>query len=506
MFHNRVILYYVFKNIIFAKIIIFIISSKNMSTILNLIKTKAESIFNINVENIIQLKQSGSYRQYFRLYFENRTILGVYNADMRENDAFISFSKHFLSKGLNVPKVLASFTDENIYFIEDLGDTTLFNFIQQCNSEDEKIEIYKKVIDNLIEFQNKAIEGLDLSKAFPKAEFDHQSIMWDLNYFKYMVLKIAKVPFEEQKLEDDFAKLSSMLTSADSSFFLYRDFQSQNIMLHDNKLYFIDYQGGRKGAIYYDLASLLYDSKAKLSQENRQILLDYYFNKFTQDKIIDYKVFESNFYNFVLIRILQASAAYCFRGLVEKKLSFIASLPFSIQNIKFLLDNNYISEHLTELKRCLEFYVYKSEVSQIFNKRKHVKVRINSFSFLKGGYPKDEKNNGGGFVFDCRFLPNPGAYEQYKHFNGLDNIIKDYLCGFVEVENFIVKCTEIVLNAIDSYEIKQYEHLQVNFGCTGGKHRSVYCAQKTFEILKNIFNINVDIKHIELEKINSQTL
>lgn len=477
-----------------------------MTEILNIIKNKAEITFNKKVDNIIKLKQSGSYRNYYRIFFDQSTILGVYNPDKQENIAFVCFANHFKNLGLNVPKILANFEQENIYFIEDLGDTTLYDYLQQCTNENQKIEIYKKVIDKLIDFQIKAIDNLDLSKAYPKAEFDKQSILWDLNYFKYMVLKIAKVPFDEQKLEYEFEILSSSLINVDSNYFLYRDFQSSNIMFFNNEIYFIDFQGGRKGSFYYDLASLLFDSKAKLCHQTRQLLLEYYFKQFSNIKPIDYKTYEKNFYNFVLIRILQASAAYCFRGLVEKKLSFIATIPYSIENIKFLLENKHISEQLPQLRQSLEFYANYSQVAQMFSNQRKVKVRINSFSFIKSGYPADEMNNEGGFVFDCRLLPNPGALEQYKRFCGLDAEIQTYLSGFEEVETFIVKCTEIVLNAIESYENKQYEHLQVNFGCTGGKHRSVYCAQKTYEILKNIFKIDVEIKHIELEKINSQIL
>lgn len=470
-----------------------------MEHIFNIIKNLAQSSFKQEVQKILMLKQSGSYRKYFRIYFENETILGVYNQDYNENIAFVTFAKHFLKKGLNVPKILAENLEQNVYFIEDLGDMTLYDFLQNSSNQGEIEKIYKKTIDELINFQIKAIKGLDLTKAYPRAVFDQQSITWDLNYFKYFVLKIAKVPFDEQKLEEDFSKLAQMLTNVQMNYFLYRDFQSKNIMINNNKLYFIDFQGGRKGSLYYDLASLLYDSKAKLNDKFREQMRDYYYQQLSKTISIDYQIFLQDYNNYLLIRLLQAFGAYSFRGIVEKKLAFVSSISPALENINILLKKGYVNKNLTELTKTLEFLAEKSEFKKQFEPIDNVLVRINSFSFKKSSYPKDEKENGGGFVFDCRFLPNPGKLEQYKNLTGQDKPVIEYLEGFEEVETFVAKTAEMIATAARNYQNNGYTDLQVNFGCTGGQHRSVYCAQKVSEILKKLYNLNIETKHLEMQ-------
>jgi len=470
-----------------------------MVKIIDIISTIYTEKFNDNITQIIRLKQSGSYREYYRIIGSKNTILGVYNADLQENKAYLEFSKHFISYNLKVPKILFISEKKDIYFVEDLGDTTIFDFLQTKPTENKIIETYKKILDELIKFQFEGIKNLNLENCYPRQEFDKQSMMWDLNYFKYFVLKIAKVPFNEQSLENDFETLTTFLLSAKSDCFLYRDFQSKNIMLFENEVYFIDFQGGRKGSYFYDLASLLYDSKANLSENIKNILLNYYFEKISKLTKIDNNDFLNYFNNFLLIRLLQAFGAFGFRGIVEKKIPFIASIPNALKNIKKILHS--IKLEIPELINSLNYLVNKSDIAKTFEKTDNkLKIRINSFSFLKTGYPIDEKNNGGGFVFDCRFLPNPGRQEKYKQLSGLDLPVIEYLEGIPEVENFVVSVSEIILKAAKSYENQNFTDLQVNFGCTGGQHRSVYCAEKVSSILKNLYGLNVETKHIELSK------
>jgi aminoglycoside/choline kinase family phosphotransferase len=472
-----------------------------MDNLLTNIKKNYQKVFNKKLKESKQLRRSGSYRKYYRLKgFDGQTVLAVYNPDVYENDAFVAFAGHFAELGFNVPQVYSYFREDKIYFVQDLGDKTLYDFVVSRNSDDGLFDIYKKILDYLLQFQFIGVKGIDLGKCYPRKYFDKQSIMWDLNYFKYFVLKQAKVSFNEQALEDDFNVLADYLVLAGMDSFMYRDFQSKNIMLYNNDMYFIDFQGGRKGAFYYDLASLLYDSKAKLTESFREKMLDYYYLGLQKYKKIDRTQFNKFYYHFVLIRMLQAFGAYGFRGLVEKKISFVKSIPEALSNIRILLENGYPDLNVSELKSSLEKLVYESEFVHRYKKIKGVRIKINSFSYHYSAYPKDETGNGGGFVFDCRSLPNPGRLEEYKLKTGLDKEVEEYLDSYAEVEEFLQEVVEIVVKAARKYANRGFENLQVNFGCTGGRHRSVYCAERTGEILRELYGLDVDIRHLMQEK------
>ncbi len=292
--------------------------------------------------NIILLPESGSYREYYRIESDSHSAVGVLNNDKKENTAFIGLTKHFIKAGLSVPKVYKEDLSNNAYLIEDLGDTSLFSYISSIKNTENHLQktiaIYKLIIDELTKFQILANKNLDYSICYPRPAFDKQSMMWDLNYFKYYFLKLAKVPFDEQNLEDDFNNFSDYLLECDSNFFLYRDFQSANIMLYNNKPYFIDYQGGRRGALQYDIASLLFDSKANIPHNIRDILLNYYIDVIRELYPINVDRFIHFFYGFVLIRIMQAMGAYGFRGLYEKKKHFLYSIPYAIGHLKSVLE------------------------------------------------------------------------------------------------------------------------------------------------------------------------
>ncbi|MCF6241500.1 MAG: phosphotransferase, partial [Bacteroidales bacterium] len=269
-------------------------------------------------KEIIALPESGSYRKYYRIKGSKKTAIAVYNEDRKENIAFVEFSKHFKSKDLPVPEIYGANLDKNVYLQEDLGDTTLFAYITEnrpgVEFPDKLFEILKKVLEQLVNFQLKGSEGFNYSYCYPRAAFDKQSMMWDLNYFKYYFLKLAKIPFDEQDLENDFLKFSDFLLEAKTDYFLYRDFQTRNIMIRNDKPYFIDYQGGRKGALQYDLASLLYDAKADIPQEIRNRLRKYYINKLSKYQEVDVEKFNAYYFGYVLIRIMQAMGAFGFRG------------------------------------------------------------------------------------------------------------------------------------------------------------------------------------------------
>lgn len=453
-----------------------------------------------------QILGSGSNRKYFRISGESKTAIGVFNENKKENKAFIYLTKHFLKYKLNVPKIYSSYLSKGIYLLEDLGDTTLYSYLdgQRENNKfpETVIPFYKKVLEKLPEFQIKAGVNLDFSICYPRAFFDKQSIMWDLNYFKYYFAKALDINFDEQKLEDDFHTLTKFILTADSNYFMYRDFNSRNIMIKDGELYFIDYQGGRKGALQYDIASILYDSKANIPINIREELLDYYLKNANQIKKINTKEFFKYYDGFVLIRLLQMLGAYGFRGLYEGKAHFIQSIPYAINNIAFVLKKIKTKINTPELFSVLERLVNLSEIKNYeWTKSKQLTVRINSFSY-KEKIPIDVSGNGGGYVFDCRVIPNPGKMEEFKTLTGKDLPVKDYLDKMPEAQKFLSNVINIISQSIESYISRGWTDLMINFGCTGGQHRSVYFAEKLAEYIQSKYNIPVKLEHMQLNKKN----
>ena len=459
-----------------------------------------------NLETINQLPESGSYRKYYRLISNKHQCLGVFNADKKENNAFIAFTQHFLNLKLPVPKIYAQNLEENIYLIEDFGNTTLFTFLQNNTIEDNPTNdtylLYKKVIEELPKFQITAGKDLDYTKCYPRPQFDKQSMLWDLNYFKYYFLKLAKITFDEQHLEEDFDTFTEFLLQSDCNYFLYRDFQSRNIMISDNKPYFIDYQGGRKGALQYDIASLLYDAKANLPNPIRTQLLNYYIAQLKQYINVNEDTFKQYYYGYVLIRIMQAMGAYGFRGFYENKTHFLQSIPYAIQNIQDILNTIELPVKIPTLLNVLQQICY-SEILKNLGQKPKLKVSINSFSYKKS-LPVDQSGNGGGFVFDCRALPNPGRYIEYKFSTGRDTNVISFLENEQEVHQFIHNVYNIVSQSVNRYIERDFSNLMINFGCTGAQHRSVYCAEKISEMLNKNFDINIELNHIEQTQLNNQ--
>lgn len=449
------------------------------------------------------LPQSGSYREYIRIIGEKRTVLGAFNADLKENHAFISFSKHFLSKNLPVPEIYHQDDENGLYLLQDLGKTTLFDYILHLRVGEgfatDLVLIYKKIISQLVRFQVEGGEGLDFAACYPRDSFDKQSMIWDLHYFKYYFLKLAKIPFDEQLLENDFQKFSDYLLDAPRDYFLYRDFQSRNIMLVNGEPWFIDYQGGRKGALQYDLASLLYDAKADLPQEVRDELFDHYLQEVQKVQKVDSKAFNSFFQGYVLIRIMQAMGAYGFRGFYERKEHFLKSIPYALKNLETILSRLDMPVELPELTKALN-EVVGSEFLQQVGQEEEVKlhVEINSFSYRRG-IPLDKSTNGGGFVFDCRAIHNPGRYKEYVEMTGKDQPVIDFFKEKSEMDEFLTSVYAIVDMSVDKYVKRKFTNLQVSFGCTGGRHRSVFSAESLAKHLREKFDVNISLRHIERE-------
>jgi len=454
------------------------------------------------VSTITELQAHGSDRRYFRIIGITKRAIGVQNNDLKENIAFLTFSKHFFSKGLRVPQIYAEQLEKSIYLEQDLGDQTLFSFLTDRRKEhgfDAVIQdMYKKVIEALPDFQVMASRDMDLGVCYPRSSFDRQSMMWDLNYFKYYFLKLAKIPFDEQRLEDDFHRFCDFLLSAERDYFLYRDFQSRNVMIVDSQPYFIDYQGGRRGALQYDVASLLFDAKADIPGDVRQKLLHQYVDRLSTYMEVDRKRFMQHYYGYVLIRIMQALGAYGFRGFYERKEHFLKSVPYAIKNLEWLLHEADLPVDFPALTEAWNGLVRSSFLRQLGNVQLRLTARIQSFSY-KRGIPVDEKGHGGGFVFDCRFLPNPGREERYKSLSGKDQPVIDYLKSDKSVSSFLRNVNSIIDMAIIDYQKRNFTDILISFGCTGGQHRSVYCAEQLSRHLARKFDIDVDVRHRDFE-------
>jgi aminoglycoside/choline kinase family phosphotransferase len=403
-----------------------------------------------------------------------------------------------------VPEIYGEDLDQGAYLEEDLGDTTLFEFL----SKNRKGEIiappvvgaYRKVVEVLPRFQVQAGRDLNYDVCYPIGSFDRQSIAWDLNYFKYYFLRLAGIPFSEQALENDFGRLTDFLLSAPRDYFLYRDFQSRNILLRDGEPFFVDYQGGRKGALQYDIASLLYDAKADLPAALRQELLDHYLDALGQYVKLDREAFMRHYYAYVYVRILQALGAYGFRGFYERKAHFLQSVPYALKNLRWLLHHVELPIELPTLMGAFRSMLASEKLQGLASEAANLVVRIFSFSFHHS-LPKDESGNGGGFVFDGRSLPNPGREERFKALTGKDAPVIDYLNQQESVHQFLASVLSLVDASVGSYKERGFKNLMVSFGCTGGQHRSVFLAEQLAKRLRAKNGVEVAVRHLELEKM-----
>ena len=392
-------------------------------------------------------KLGASGRRIIRLRNEQHNAIGILYGVREENAAFLEFSKHFRRHGLPVPEIYAEDLNEGAYLEEDLGDTTLFEFLTKNRSGEQiapnVIDAYRRAVTALPRFQVEAGRDLNYSVCYPRASFDQQSIAWDLNYFKYHFLKLAGIGFNEQELEEDFRRLTVFLLSADRDYFLYRDFQSRNIMLRDGEPYFVDYQGGRKGALQYDIASLLFDAKADLPPALRQELLDHYLDQLAGHITLDRDLFLRHYYAYVFIRIMQALGAYGFRGLYEGRPVFVQSIPYALKNIRWLLSHIELPIALPALMKVFSEMANWERLQGVAAEPAKLTVRIMSFSF-HCGLPRDESGHGGGFVFDARSLPNPGREERFKAATGKDAPVIEYLEKQEAVRQFLANAIALV--------------------------------------------------------------
>ena len=473
---------------------------------MDVLKRLFEQHFHSPVERVqpLQGQLGGSGRNIIRLANGNASAIGILHPVREENVAFLEFSKHFRRHHLPVPEIYAENLSEGAYLEEDFGDTTLFEFLSQHRAGGEiaaeVVEAYRKVVAALPRFQIEAGRDLNYKVCYPRSSFDRRSIAWDLNYFKYYFLRLAGIPFSEQALENDFGRLTKLLLSAGHDYFLYRDFQSRNVMLRGSEPFFLDYQGGRKGALQYDIASLLYDAKADLPPDLRQYLLDYYLDKVGGFMDLKREAFMQHYYAYVYVRMMQAMGAYGFRGFYERKPHFLQSVPYALKNLRWLLHNVELPIPLPALMDAFKCMVGSQKLQSLASETENLVLRIFSFSFHQG-LPKDETGHGGGFVFDCRSLPNPGREERFKNVTGREAPVIDYLLQQESVHQFLAGVMSLVDASVSTYQDRGFKSLMVSFGCTGGQHRSVCLAEQLAKHFRGRSGVEVAVRHLGLENL-----
>ncbi len=455
---------------------------------------------------IDKLPQAGSERHYYRVITTPRSYIVTYGKNFKENETFLYFSDHFSRKNLATPKIYFWSNDLKIYFQEDFGDVSLLNLLEGWGYTEETYELYKESLTQLAKLQIEADAGLDYDRCLTNKEFGKQAIMADLLYFKYYFLDALRRPYDKQALLNDFEALSNYLSHTTFTYFMVRDFQSRNIMVKpDGSVHFIDYQGGMKGAPQYDVASLLWQARANLPAIWKERLLSDYINAFENilGEKINRTLFESQYNGFVLIRMLQVLGAYGFRGLFERKAHFLISIPLALNNLKTFITDRDFGIALPEFEKAIELCISDEIINEFTPTRATdetpLKISINSFSYLKNGYPADSTKNGGGFVFDCRGILNPGRIEEFKKQSGLNKDVKDYLEQQTKMPLFLNSIYTLVDISVEDYIKRGFENLVINFGCTGGQHRSVYAAEAVARHLKNKFAVKIDLQHLNKE-------
>jgi aminoglycoside/choline kinase family phosphotransferase len=457
-----------------------------------------------NADRIEKLPQSGSDRIYFRIYAGNQTYIATYNLNKKETNTFIYFSKHFAANGLPVPAILGVNEEDTIYIQQDLGTESLLNQLEKHGHDAYVYSLFEKSLAELARVQILGDRGLDYNWCLTAKEFGKQAIMSDLLYFKYYFLDTLQLPYDKQAMLDDFEALSNYLTHTQYKYFMFRDFQSRNIIVKNDAVSFIDYQGGMKGALQYDVASLLWQAKAELSEEWKNTLLAYYMDQIDLllSNPVDRITFESQYNGYVLIRLLQVMGAYGFRGLFERKAHFLASIPLALRNLKFFIDHKRVGIVIPEFDRVLRLVV-SNEMIQRFepiqaDDTTPLVIDVNSFSYKKG-IPPDHSENGGGFVFDMRGILNPGRFDDYKTLTGKDKSVQDFLEQRTRMNEFLNSVWDLIDINVEDYLKRGFKHLMINFGCTGGQHRSVYAAEQTARHLRNKYKVKVELNHLNKE-------
>lgn len=450
-----------------------------------------------------KLPKSGGDRIYFRITTPVKSFIATYNDNTRENETFLYFTNHFHDINAPVPKVFNVHPEGKMYLQEDFGPVSLLNELEVHGEDDYVFDLFKKSLNALAHLQILGDGNMHYERCLTSVEFGNQAILSDLLYFKYYFLDTLKIPYDKEKLLNDFEALSIYLTHVEHKYFMFRDFQSRNIYVRDGNVHFIDYQGGMKGALHYDVASLLWQARANLSVEWKDKLLEYYMNCVSNilGKEIDKNRFINQYNGYVLIRMLQVLGAYGFRGLFERKAQFLTSIPLALHNLQWFASDNRMGIALPEFEMLLKLIVDENVVNRFIpfqaDDSTPLIVKINSFSYKKSGIPKDETENGGGFVFDCRGILNPGRFDEYKELTGRDKAVMDFLQQKTVMPEFLNGVYNIVDINVEDYIRRGFGSLMISFGCTGGQHRSVYAADAVARYLRNKFKVKIQLNHIE---------
>lgn len=443
---------------------------------------------------------SGSGRRYFRLFGDSNPVIAAYNPDISENEAFFYLTNHLAEKGFRVPKLFAVSSCRRFYLLQDLGNVSLLDLIERNRKQqsDSHNNLLLRVVSDLVEFQTKGAVAISTDKLFPIARISAQTIRWDLNYFKYCFLKLSGVIFDEIKLEALFDWLTGAIGKQPYTL-QYRDFQSRNILVSENTPYYIDYQGARMGPPTYDIASFLYQARAQFSNSQRIHLLNEYAALLSEQTGIEYAQIITDFQISAIFRILQTLGAYGYRGLFQRKEHFRKSISPALNNLSELLAGINLPQfaYLNDLIGTVKEQFLLVPDTHSIPENEGLTVTIYSFS-LKKGYPPEHPEHGGGFVFDCRFLPNPGRIDSYKLLTGLDLPVVQYLDAETAVQEFLQNIFQMIGDVIQTYQKRGFSHLSVSFGCTGGQHRSVYCAEKLARNIAERFGIPTRVTHREL--------
>jgi aminoglycoside/choline kinase family phosphotransferase len=451
-------------------------------------------------EHIEKIPQSGGDRIYFRIKEGAESYIATYNLNLKENETFIYFAQHFHSKGLPVPKVLAVSADQKIYLQEDLGSESLLDVLEKEGKTERVYQLFQKSLKALVQLQVKGSEGLDYSKCLTSKTFGKHAVITDLLYYKYYFLDTLQYPYDKQALIDEFELLSDQLSDSHFNYFLFRDFQSRNIIVKNDEVFFIDFQGGMKGGMPYDVASLLWQAKAELSNEWKERLLNDYIKEAEQvlSETIDATLFKKQYHGFVLLRLLQVLGAYGFRGLFERKAHFLTSIPLGLRNLKSFLEVYTLDKDTPVFAGILKWMVGDDVLKRFTptqaTEKTPLVITINSFSY-KNGLPSDASENGGGFIFDMRGILNPGRFDDYKKLSGLDKPVQDFLEQKTKMNTFLNSVWDLIDITVENYLSRDFESLQINFGCTGGQHRSVFAAEQTARHLKNKYKVKVVLVH-----------
>ncbi len=471
-----------------------------MEKVIEAIGSLFETTGNGKQDRIEKLPQSGSDRTYFRIYAGEQTFIATYNLNRPETRTFVYFSRHFLKAGLQVPRIFGVNDDDTLYIQQDLGTDSLLNQLEEHGHADYSYQLFQKSLAGLARLQILGDKDLNYDYCLTAKEFGRQAIMSDLLYFKYYFLDTLQLPYDKQAMLSDFEALSTYLTHTQYKYFMFRDFQSRNIIVKNDEVNFIDYQGGMKGALQYDVASMLWQAKAELSEEWKDSLLAYYMDSvdLLLEEPIDRTTFVSQYNGYVLIRLMQVMGAYGFRGLFERKAHFLASIPLALRNLKFFIENKRVGISTPEFDRVLKLVVSDEMVEKFepiqANEETPLVIIVNSFSY-RNGIPADTSDNGGGFVFDMRGILNPGRFDEYKTLSGKDKPVQDFLEQRTKMNEFLNSVWDLVDITVQEYLRRGFHHLMINFGCTGGQHRSVYAAEQTARHLRNKYKVKVEMEH-----------